>query len=181
MCTPTRRMICNLFNTQSWMTASLVECVSLTMVRVRNLVWSDGCETSCVFVWVWVCSFRLATITLGSTLTLHPNSNYCSIHAAVETATPRCCRRVFVPRLSNFVLRLTNLLGKILHVLYFVTTVSRNPVHEHKHTLIVKRMLYYHIHMWGYKRSLYYVIALGELPYFIIYIRWRHTPVYIMY
>ena len=50
VCTPTRRMICNLFNTQSWMTASLVECVSLTMVRVRNLVWSDGCETSCVFV-----------------------------------------------------------------------------------------------------------------------------------
>ena len=38
--------------------------VSLVRVRVGNLVWSDGCETSCVFVCGCVCLFMSVAITL---------------------------------------------------------------------------------------------------------------------
>ena len=41
-------------------------------VRDGDLVWSDGCETSYMFVCVCVCSFR--SVTLNPTPTLLPNS-----------------------------------------------------------------------------------------------------------
>ena len=80
------------------MAAILVECArvcvcvcvrerereSLVRVRFWNLVWSDGCETSYVFVFGGIYSFKLATSTPNST-----PPNYCSIHAAVENGTPR--------------------------------------------------------------------------------------------
>ena len=71
--------------------------VSLVSVRVGNLAWSDAGETPCVFVFecvcvcVCVCSFRSVNLTLNPTQTLLPNPDYHSIHAAVDSGTPRCC------------------------------------------------------------------------------------------
>ena len=53
---------------------------------VWDLVWSDGCEASCVFVCVHV--FGPVTPTLNPTVTLLSNPSHYSIHAAVESGTP---------------------------------------------------------------------------------------------
>ena len=68
------------------------------LVRVRDwigdLVWTDDCDTSYMFVCVCVCLFRSVILTLNPKLTLLPNPNYYSILARVQRGTPRCCQEV---------------------------------------------------------------------------------------